>query len=175
MPTTLQDLRKAKYPTIKAFALAYGVSTSKASYLLRGKYQYTITKEEVQNLANIFEVSFDEAVDAVNNTYFESRQWPHDRYWKLKDRWERQEKAQKKYEEWKRQRETGRSWTIIFPWENASIFNTLGLTSSATETEIKQAFRDRVREMADGQGGYNGDMDKLVQAKEKALAHVRRT
>jgi Large polyvalent protein associated domain 29 len=45
----------------------------------------------------------------------------------------------------------------------------LGLPSRATEAAIKLAFRNKVRAMADGKGGYIGDMDFLVQVKEKAL------
>ncbi len=66
--TTLQDLRKAKFSTIKAFAEAWGYSTSKASYLLRGKYHWTISKEEVQKLAEVFDVTFDEVVEAANSS-----------------------------------------------------------------------------------------------------------
>jgi transcriptional regulator with XRE-family HTH domain len=172
MPTTLQDLRKAKYPTIKAFAASWGYSTSKASYLLRGKYQYTITKEEVQKLADILEVSFDQVVDAANNTYMEDRDFVLDRDWKLKDRWVHQEKIYEEARKWSESRDRGHFYTINLPWRDT--FSFLGLTSSATEAEIKHAFRDKVREMADGKGGYNGDMDKLVQAKEKALAHARK-
>jgi hypothetical protein len=46
----------------------------------------------------------------------------------------------------------------------------LGLPLMTTDREaVLTAFRNKVREMADGKGGYNGDMDFLVQVKEKAL------
>jgi hypothetical protein len=45
----------------------------------------------------------------------------------------------------------------------------LGLSVSANQAEVLNAFRARVKAMADGKGGYNGDMDFLVQVKEKAL------
>ena len=172
MTQTLQDLRKAKFPTIKAFASAYGVSTPKASYLLRGRYQYTITKGEVQRLYDVFEVSFDDAVDAVNNTYLENKEWVLARDWKLKDRWERQERIYAEYVKWKKQRDQGQMYTIFLP-DRYNIFGSLGLTSNATETDIRTAFRNKAKALSDGKGGYNGDMDRLVQAKEKALAYVK--
>jgi flagellar biosynthesis GTPase FlhF len=46
----------------------------------------------------------------------------------------------------------------------------LGLSVNASQSDINQAFRNKVREMADGRGGYTGDMDFLVQVKEKALS-----
>lgn len=45
----------------------------------------------------------------------------------------------------------------------------LGLKSYATRSDIMKAFRNKVHEMADGRGGYTGDMDFLVKVKEKAL------
>jgi len=169
---TLQDLRKSKFPTIKAFASAWGYSTSKASYLLHGKYQWTLSKEEVQKLADVFEVSFDAVVDAANNTYAEDRDFIVSPHWKLKDRWIQQEKTEEEVRRWKERHNTGRIYTINFP-DYYNIFASLGLTSNATETDIRTAFRNKVKALSDGKGGYNGDMDQLVQAKEKALAYVK--
>lgn len=45
----------------------------------------------------------------------------------------------------------------------------LGLSFDASEADVMRAFRNKVKEMADGKGGYSGDMDFLVQVKEKAL------
>lgn len=169
--TTLQDLRKAKFSTIKAFASAWGYSTSKASYLLRGKYHWTLSKEEVQCLADVFEVSFDEVVEAANGTFEEGREFFPVREWKLKDRWEHQERIYEEVRRWK-ERGTGRIYTIAMPWEYDAL-GSLGLSRGATEDEIKRAFREKVKAMSDGKGGYVGDMDDLVQAKEKALAYLQ--
>jgi hypothetical protein len=48
-------------------------------------------------------------------------------------------------------------------------FSVLGVPSTATVTQIKAAFRAKVKAASDGKGGFHGDMDKLVQAKEQAL------
>lgn len=45
----------------------------------------------------------------------------------------------------------------------------LGLVPAASQSDITKAFRKKVRAMSDGKGGYTGDMDFLVQVKEKAL------
>jgi DNA polymerase III alpha subunit (gram-positive type) len=45
----------------------------------------------------------------------------------------------------------------------------LGLSASASKSDVLSAFRKKVHEMSDGKGGYTGDMDFLVQVKEKAL------
>lgn len=44
-----------------------------------------------------------------------------------------------------------------------------GLRSYASKNEVMNAFREKVKSMADGKGGYTGDMDLLVKVKEKAL------
>lgn len=45
----------------------------------------------------------------------------------------------------------------------------LGLSMHANKDDVLKAFRNKVKEMADGQGGYTGDMDFLVKVKERAL------
>jgi hypothetical protein len=89
----LQDLCKFKFGTVKAFAAAWGYSTSKASYLLRGTYQYDLSRKEVQELADIFEISFEEIVDAVDNAFAKNQQpeWLNTANWKLRKRWKREE------------------------------------------------------------------------------------
>jgi len=54
-------------------------------------------------------------------------------------------------------------------------FTLLNLPLEATAEQIQQAFRARVKGAFDGQGGYNEDMDRLVQAKEHALAFRQRS
>jgi transcriptional regulator with XRE-family HTH domain len=71
MPTTLQDLRKAKFSTIKAFALACGFSTSKASTILQGRHANAISPDEVRHIAKVLGVSFQEFVDAQSASYAE--------------------------------------------------------------------------------------------------------
>jgi hypothetical protein len=67
-----------------------------------------------------------------------------------------------------RQREqSARRTTPICTREQALAY--LGLSSNATPEQVKQTFRNRVKAAADGKGGYRGDMDLLVTAKEKAL------
>lgn len=49
----------------------------------------------------------------------------------------------------------------------------LGISSIESVEQVKQAFRSRVHAMTDGKGGYNCDMDALVNAKEYAIAQVK--
>jgi hypothetical protein len=58
---------------------------------------------------------------------------------------------------------------IFAPLLADETFAVLGLTPNATREEVMQAFRQKVKAMADGKGGYTGDMDKLIKAKEQAL------
>jgi len=51
-------------------------------------------------------------------------------------------------------------------------FTVLGLVPSATTQDIKKAFRTKVKAAHDGNGGYKGDMDELVKAKEVALEYA---
>jgi hypothetical protein len=56
-------------------------------------------------------------------------------------------------------------------------FNVLGISGGISqEEEVYTAFRQKVKEAADGTGGYSGDMDTVTQAKDyllKALAEAR--
>jgi hypothetical protein len=61
-------------------------------------------------------------------------------------------------------------WDEFFaPLRQDEAFGKLGLTSGASRKDVIRAFREKVKAMADGKGGYIGDMDALVQAKEQAL------
>lgn len=171
MPTTLQDLRKAKFSTIKSFAIAYGISPGIASSILKGKHHMVLNKEQIQRLADIFEVSFAECVEAADKSFWEYHPEMRTAYWNLEARWARQERIYEDTRNWWKRGHNG----PVFPYSPLfdDTFEPLGLTPSATENEIKTAFRNKVKALSDGQGGYNGDMDALVQAKEKALAYTR--
>lgn len=169
---TLADLQQKKFSTIKAFAEAYGVSPSTASIILKGKHHRTFTRNDIQRLADIFGVSFQECVMAADETFACYHQGNPSLMaaWKLETRWQKEERFQEDFRQWQAK---GGKDRIIFAIEAIGIFEPFGLTSNATEADIKRAFREKVKAMADGNGGYNGDMDKLVQAKEKAIAFVQ--
>lgn len=202
---TLQSLRKAKYKTIKQFAMAYGCSQSKASMILQGRYQTTLTKDEVVQLAALFEVPFDTCIAACNASYAEWKEknnYPPMRESNvdsLKKRWAWEEKLRKDTEEaaksgdWTHWRFTfgysssGASWGTSGSSHNhnsgsthfyksttplQSCYQLLGISQNATEAQIKQAFRQKVKQMHDGNGGYTGDMDELTKAKEQALKQL---
>jgi hypothetical protein len=57
--------------------------------------------------------------------------------------------------------------------KSIDVLGLLGISAIENREQIMKAFRDRVKAMADGKGGYNGDMDLLVQAKERALQSIR--
>ncbi len=178
----LQDYRKRKFKTIKAFAEAYGCSASTAGHILQGRHHRTLRQSDVSLLAEVLDVSFDECVDACDNSAYEFikpfRQFEH---WKeqdgLKAHWayieELLHNTQKAKDtgdwyQWQRQYQDPID-RLFGPLLAEECFRQLGLSASATPEQIKQAFRNKVKAMADGKGGYRGDMDVLVQAKEKAL------
>jgi hypothetical protein len=191
---TLQSLRGRKYPTIKAFAAAYGCSPTKASGILRGLYHMAMSKSMVKHLAEVLGVSFIECADACDNTFAELKGYRG-------DAWKRTPRTHKGiWERWRWEEELARDtmnaarsgdWTEYRrkyteqqdqqnkqrPTERPSYaldcYSVLGISSSATATQIKQAFRAKVKAASDGNGGYRGDMHKLVQAKEQALARCR--
>ena len=68
---TLQDLRKSKFPTIKAFAEACGFSTSKASTVLQGRHVNAMSTDEARYIANVLDVSFQEFANAMDASYAE--------------------------------------------------------------------------------------------------------
>jgi len=78
-----------------------------------------------------------------------------------------QAKARKEQEERRQREQAARRTTSFYTREQALAY--LGLTNTATPEQVKTAFRNRVKAAADGCGGYRGDMDLLVTAKEKAL------
>jgi len=95
---TLQDLRKQKFKTIKAFSIAYGCSASKAGMILQGRYQSTLSKDEVVQLAALFEVPFETCIAACDASHAEWRANNNGSMSdsdKLKWRWDREEELQK--------------------------------------------------------------------------------
>lgn len=193
---TLQDLRKRKFKTIKAFseACGYGYGPQKASGILRGLYHMTLSKDDVKYIAKILGVSFVECADACDNTFAESKGYKGDD-WKRTPRtrkgiWARWQWEDDLFRDTKKAAESG-DWTEYRrkyteqrqqDWRQHTTQQThtidcfviLGISSTASSEQIKKAFRGKVKAMSDGKGGYIGDMDKLVQAKEKAIDHVSR-
>ena len=190
--TTLQDYRLRHYRTIKAFAEAYGCGATKASGILRGLYHETLSKGEVQHLALVLGIGFLECADACDATYAELNHYKGDA-WKKSARTHRGIWARWQYEEllvrdgkkaaqsgdWRafRQkytpRQENRQQTQERPnYTPATCWTILGIPTSATPEEIKAAFRLKVKAASDGHGGFRGDMDRLTQAKEQALAFV---
>lgn len=169
---TLQDLRRRKFTTIKAFAEAYGRSYSTACNLLNGHHHFTLSRQDVQHLATILDISLKECIYVANNTYRlrESIAWTAMDYWMLENRWAREEHIQEEVHRWAKGERTR---PIIFT-PSPECFTLLGITTTTSEAEIQRAFRQKVRGSADGKGGYIGDMDRLTQAKEQALSYVRR-
>lgn len=82
-----------------------------------------------------------------------------------KEEKEREERARKAEQE--RQKQARQRTQKIHTREQALAY--LGLSFSADRAAIVKAFREKVKQAADGKGGYRGDMDLLVKAKEKAL------
>lgn len=167
---TLQELRKRKFATIKDFAAAYGCSYSTACHLLNGKHHMTLTRQDVQRLADLFGASFDECIEAANNSFKQAYPDRDPTMWMLEARWRWQEQIRDQPHEWA----SGKRDHPLRDLLSLDCFNALGLDSNATEQDIKIAFREKVKASADGKGGYAGDMDKLTQAKEQALNYVRR-
>ncbi|SRR5579875_1285588 len=193
MPT-LQEYRKRKYWTIKDFAMDYGCGATKASGILRGLYHETLSKDEVKHLANVLGISFVECADACDVTFAELKHLKGDA-WKKTARTHRGIWARWQYEELlardgKRAAQSG-DWRA-FRWKYlpheeekrqtqerpnyapATCWQILGIPASATPELIKAAFRAKVKAASDGKGGYREDMDRLVQAKEQALAFAGR-
>lgn len=71
---TLQDLRKRKFSTIKAFAEALGVSPSTAGAWLRGDYSWRAPSYGMQwKMRELLGVSAPEFYTAMNETEKEER------------------------------------------------------------------------------------------------------
>lgn len=192
---TLQDLRKRRYKTIKAFAEAYGCGPSKASGILHGLYHMVMSKSMVRHLAEVLGVDFVTCADACDATFAESKHY-------RKDGWQRTARTHKGiWERWRWEEDLARDtrraaesgdWTEYrrkytqqqqqqqnrqqaAPRQTSALdcYSILGIAPGATSAQIKQAFRDKVKAASDGNGGYRGDMHKLVQAKEQALARCK--
>lgn len=195
---TLQDLRKRKFKTIKAFSQAcgYGYGPQKASAILRGLYHMTLSKDEIKYLASILGVNFVECADACDNTFAELKGYKGDD-WKRTPRtrkgiWVRWQWEEDLYRDTKKAAESG-DWKEYRnkyanpstgekqqSWQKQSTqthpidcFSILGISSNASAEQIKDAFRQKVKASSDGKGGYIGDMHKLVLAKEKALNYAQ--
>ena len=185
--TTLQDLRRAKFKTIKAFAIAYGRSASTASALLNGSHHNTLSRKDIEHLAEVLGVSFDACVAAENASYKEyiGTQRPYQslqELWEQRDMWASAAFKGAKFDDWsewealqQKEREEFQRRSSAFPTPSSKLYSLalLGLPHNATREQIKEAFRQKVKEASDGQGGYSVDMDKLVQAKEQALAQCK--
>jgi hypothetical protein len=195
---TLQDLRKAKFKTIKDFSIAYGCSASKASMILQGRYQSTLSKDEVVQLAALFEVPFETCVAACNASYAEWKVKNNQRkssmdmlenLWKMEERIRKEAEQAKQSGDWSSYQDTnGNHWRTSWSAQDGnsgstrfyepntspqSCYAMLGVSQNATEAQIRKAFRDKVKASHDGKGGYTVDMDKLTQAKEQALAGLK--
>lgn len=85
-----------------------------------------------------------------------------------RQRREQEERERRQREQQQRERIASQKYTILAT--KASALAYLGLTLAANRQDILQAFRDKVKASSDGKGGYSGDMDLLVKAKEKALS-----
>lgn len=174
---TLQDLRKRKFKTIKAFseACGYGYGPQKASGILRGLYHMTLSKDEVKYLASILGVSFVECADACDNTFAELKGYKGDD-WKRTPRtrkgiWVRWQWEDDLYRDIRNARDTG-DWTEYrkkytndgnnqrqqnnnqqTKTSTLDCFVLLGLSSTASVDQIKTAFRAKVKSSSDGKGG----------------------
>lgn len=80
---------------------------------------------------------------------------------------ERERRQREQEEQARRQREQQQKRTILATRANALAY--LGLPINASRDIILVAFRAKVKASSDGKGGYIGDMDLLVKAKEIAL------
>lgn len=180
MPT-LQQLRKAKYRTIADFAAAYGCSISTASRILQGRHQHTLTRSQVSRLASLLGVSFKECVEACNQSWVEFRGWTweereHSDPEYLEERWLRGDQIAEEMLAWFK-RGGSTPFSFVSSLDGIEALRTLGLRYGATEQDIKAAFRAKVKALAASGYMVEGkkvDMDTLTQAKEKALASLRK-
>lgn len=89
-----------------------------------------------------------------------------------RERQERRERERQYWEEQERLRKEKESARLRgrVPFASKSeALDYLGRSFNATQEQIKQAFRSKVKAASDGKGGYKGDMDILTKAKERAL------
>lgn len=80
---------------------------------------------------------------------------------------EQEEQARRQREQQQRERINGQKRTILA--SKASALAYFGLSVNASRNAVLVAFRSKVKASSDGKGGYVGDMDLLVKAKEMAL------
>ena len=66
MTTTLDDLRRVKFTTIKAFAQAWGISITTARMTLQGRRTVTMGMDEVYQIADVLDVTWAQAADALD-------------------------------------------------------------------------------------------------------------
>jgi hypothetical protein len=136
---------------------------------LQGNRHFTLTPDEIMTIARCLEVPFEEVVAAANTSYAlnHCRRLAPPLEETLEFRW--QQESRHTYA----QQQTAPSDQSGVPIHIQRAFALLNLALDATTEQIRQAFRERVKRAANGKGGYSGDMDELVQAKELALAFQR--
>jgi hypothetical protein len=165
MVTTLECLRCLSRKALWDVAQALQKDVYETMELLRGERQHSLTATEIAALAACLGVPFEQVIAAANTSYAVNRYRrlnpPVDET--LEARWQREATAGD---------ESGQN-SLLKQSERLDrflpAFELLGLPLEATVEQILQAFRARVKAASDGKGGYQGDMDKLVQAKELAL------
>ena len=165
MLTTLEGLRCLSRKAIWDISQALQKDIYETMALLRGERQHTLTLAEVTILAQCLEVPFEQVVAAANTSYainFYRRLTPPTEE-TVEARWQREATSRNK------RKQTPTAHQLRVPDRFLHAFELLGLPLEATVEQISQAFRKRVKEASDGKGGYSGDMDRLVQAKELAL------
>jgi tRNA C32,U32 (ribose-2'-O)-methylase TrmJ len=165
---TLEALRYMHKKTLWDVAQALHKDAQETLALLQGNRHFTLTPDEVMTLARCLEVPFEEAVAAANMSYainhYRLLVPPLEET--LEFRWHQEQQAgQHSYKQ-----QTASFNQPGVPSHIQHAFTLLDLNLDATTEQIRQAFRERVKRAADGKGGYRTDMDKLVQAKELALA-----
>lgn len=84
-----------------------------------------------------------------------------------RERQQQEEQARRQKERQQRTNSAAQKSGILAT--KASALAYLGLSLNASRPAILAAFRAKVKASADGKGGYTGDMDLLVKAKEKSL------
>jgi hypothetical protein len=171
MITTLESLRCVSRKTVWDIAQALQKDAYETLALLRGERQHTLTPAEVTILAQCLDVSFEQVVAAANTSYAVNgyRRLNPPAEETLEARWQRESAGRDEKGKNSSAQQAGAAERFL------QAFEVLGLPLEATVEQILQAFRARVKEASDGQGGYRGDMDRLVQAKELALDFRQRS
>lgn len=190
----LQDLRKRRYKTIKAFAEAYGCGSQKASGILRGLYHMTLSKDEVKHLALVLGVDFVECADACDNTYaafknYKGDEWKHTprTHKGIWERWRWEEalcfmakqaaasgdwtEYRKHYLNYGRRQSSTAGSTVSS--EIVAAFSALQLSTRATIQEVKHARNRLVRHYHPDTGGSHDAFIKFNNAYEIALQYAK--